>query len=292
MMESVHDTPSRRQFLRLSALAAASGCVLGIPPTAYAAGGRLLYGVQLYTVRKEQAADFPGLLRALRQIGFTQLELNQLAFTRPATTLRKMIEDAGLSVPSSHLSGDIEANLDYARQLGLKYVVTMLPKPNPISLDDYRAVAAKFNRWGTSVRDQGMQFAFLSHGHEFLPQEGSTGFEQLMQNTDPTLVKLEVDIYWLVQAGVDPADFLRRYRNRIHLLHVKDRIAGVPTSYAADTTAEHFTELGKGTIAWPALLHQARHQGIRYVFIDQDKTEMPVLESLKQSLAYLRTLKP
>jgi sugar phosphate isomerase/epimerase len=291
MMESTHDTPSRRQFLRLSALAAASGCVLGIPPTAYASSGRLLYGVQLYTVRKEQAADFPGLLRALRQIGFTQLELNQLAFTRPATTLRKMIEDAGLSVPSSHLSGDIEAHLDYARQLGLKYVVTMLPRPNPTSLDDYRAVAAKFNRWGAGVRDQGMQFAFLSHGHEFLPQEGSTGFEQLMQNTDPALVKLEVDIYWLVQAGVDPADFLRRYRNRICLLHVKDRIAGVPTSYAADATAEHFTELGKGTIAWPALLHQARRQGIRYVFIDQDKTEMPVLESLKQSFAYLRTLK-
>ena len=135
-----------------------------------------------------------------------------------------------------------------------------------------------------------MEYAFLSHGHEFLPQEGSTGFDELMKNTDPALVKLEVDIYWLVQAGVDPATFISRHRDRITLLHVKDRTADAPTSYAADATAEHFTELGKGTIHRPALLRQARHQGIRYVFIDQDKTEMPALESVKQSFAYLRTL--
>jgi sugar phosphate isomerase/epimerase len=280
--------PTRRDFLRLSALAAAAG--FHLPATAYASGSKLLYGVQLYTMRKELAADFPGLLRDLRQIGFTQLELNQLAFTQPAATLRQMIEDAGLASPSSHISGDPTPRLDYARQLGLKYIVTMLPNPKPTSLDDYRAVAAKFNLWGASVRDQGIEYVFLSHGHEFLPQEGSTGFDELMKNTDPALIKLEVDIYWLVQAGIDPAAFLSRYRDRIRLLHIKDRTADAATSYAADVTAEHFTELGKGNIPWPALLRQARHQGIRYVFIDQDRTEMPAVESVRQSFAYLRKL--
>jgi sugar phosphate isomerase/epimerase len=280
--------PTRRDFLRLSALVAAAG--FNLPATAYASDSKLLYGVQLYTMRKERAADFPGLLRDLRQIGFTQLELNQLAFTQPAATLRKMIGDTGLASPSSHISGDPQPRLDYARQLGLKYIVTMLPNLKPTSLDDYRAVAAKLNLWGASVRDQGMEYVFLSHGHEFLPQEGSTGFDELMKNTDPALVKLEVDIYWLVQAGIDPAAFLSRYRDRIRLLHVKDRTANAPTNYAADATAEHFTELGKGNIPWPALLRQARHQGIRYVFIDQDRTEMPALESVRQSFAYLRKL--
>jgi hypothetical protein len=139
-----------------------------------------------------------------------------------------MIEDAGLASPSSHISSDPQPRLDYARQLGLKYIVTMLPNPKPISLDDYRAVAANFNRWGASIRDQGMQYVFLSHGHEFLPQKGSTGFDELMKNTDPALVKLEVDIYWLVQTCVDPAAFLSRYRDRIKLLHIKDRTADAP----------------------------------------------------------------
>ena len=112
-----------------------------------------------------------------------------------------------------------------------------------------------------------------------------------MQKTDPALVKLEIDIYWLVQVGVDPAAFLHKYRDRISLLHIKDRIAGVPTSYTEDADAEHFTELGKGTIAWPSLLTQARRQGIRYVFLDQDKTEIPVLQSLEESFTYLQNLK-
>ena len=281
--------PTRRDILRLCSLAAAAGCSLRLSAGALlSANEGLLYGVQLYTVRKEARADFASLLRALRQIGFTQIELHPLIFTQPASTLRKMIADAGLAVPSTHMSA---SDLDYAIELGVQYVVTMLPNPRPVSLDDYRAVASRFNRWGATLRDKGMQLAYLCHGHEFLPQEGSSGFEQIVRNTNPGFVKLEIDIYWLVQAGVDPAAFLHKYRDRISLLHVKDRIAGAPTSYDEDASAEHFIELGKGAIPWQSLLTQARKQGVRYVFLDQDKTEMPVLDSLRQSFSYLQTLK-
>jgi sugar phosphate isomerase/epimerase len=278
--------PTRRDILRLCSLAAAAGCSLRLSAGALlSANEGLLYGVQLYTVRKEARADFASLLRALRQIGFTQIELHPLIFTQPASTLRKMIADAGLAVPSTHMSA---SDLDYAIELGVQYVVTMLPNPRPVSLDDYRAVASRFNRWGATLRDKGMQLAYLCHGHEFLPQEGSSGFEQIVRNTNPGFVKLEIDIYWLVQAGVDPAAFLHKYRDRISLLHVKDRIAGAPTSYDEDASAEHFIELGKGAIPWQSLLTQARKQGVRYVFLDQDKTEMPVLDSLRQSFSYCR----
>jgi sugar phosphate isomerase/epimerase len=285
--------PTRRDILRLCSLAAAAGCSLRLPASSlFATNEPLLYGVQLYTVRKEARADFASLLQALRQIGFTQIELHPLIFTQPASTLREMIANAGLAVPSTHMSAaDLDNRIDYARQLGVRYVVTMLPTPKPESLEDYRAVATRFSAWATALRSQNIQLAYLCHSHEFLPQQGSSGFEQIMQNTDPALVKLEIDIYWLAQAGVDPAAFLHQYRDRISLLHIKDRLANSPTSYVEDASAEHFTEVGKGTIPWQPLLTQARRQGIRYVFLDQDKTEMPALESLKQSFAYLQTLK-
>jgi sugar phosphate isomerase/epimerase len=284
--------PTRRDFLRLSALATAAGYTRSLSADAPSASTQLLYGVQLYTVRKEAATDLPGVLSALRKIGFTQIELHPLAFTQPAATLRQMVATAGLTAPATHMSAaDLDTRLDYALELGVTYIITMLPSPRPVSLDDYRAVATRFNKWGATIRDQGMHLAFLCHGHEFLPQDNSSGFDQLMQNTDPALVKLEIDIYWLVQAGIDPAALLRKYRDRVRLLHLKDRIAGAPTSYANDATAEHFTELGKGSVPWPALLNQAREQDIRYAFLDQDKTEMPVLESLEQSFSYLQTLK-
>jgi sugar phosphate isomerase/epimerase len=85
---------------------------------------------------------------------------------------------------------------------------------------------------------------------------------------------------------------LRRYANRAVLVHLKDRTANAPISYVPDAAATSYcTELGKGTIEWPALLRQAYRQGIRYAFLDQDDTKIPVEESMKQSRAYLRTVR-
>jgi sugar phosphate isomerase/epimerase len=253
---------------------------------------QMLYGVQIATVRREATQDLAQLLRTLHQIGFTQVELHSAVYSHPAATLRQMIEDAGLHAPAGHFAiSDIETKLDYARELGLQYMVAMLPRPSPETLDQYRTVATQLNQVGASVRNHGMQFALLFHNHELMPQNGSSGFAELMKHTDPALVSLEVDIYWIAQAGLDPAAFLREHKDRAKLLHLKDRLAGFPSSYTTGADSDHSTELGKGTIPWPALLRQAQHQGIRYAFLDYDKVAIPILDSLNQSFSYLKTLK-
>ena len=84
---------------------------------------------------------------------------------------------------------------------------------------------------------------------------------------------------------------LKTHADRVRLVHMKDRIAGAPTTYDMDKHSENFTELGRGTINWPALLAQARAQGVRYAFLDQDETSGPVVASIRISRAYLRTLR-
>lgn len=270
---------TRRDDQRLSAVA-----------TAAAKRSAQFYGVQIAGVREEAERDLAKLLHVFRQIGFTEVELHSIVYHHPAATLRRMIEDAGLRAPAGHFSLiDIETKLDYARELGLEYMVAML-RPHPQSLDDYRLIAHQLNQAGHTTASYGMTFALLFHNHELLPQDGSSGFAELMEHTDPALVSLEVDAYWIVQAGVDPADFLRRHQDRVKLLHLKDRLPGFPTSYTTDADSDHSTELGKGTIAWPAVLQQAREQGIQHAFLDYDKSSGPILDSLEQSLSYLRTL--
>jgi sugar phosphate isomerase/epimerase len=254
---------------------------------------KLLYGVQIAGVGQEGVRDLPRLLRALRHIGFTEVELHSMVYDHPAATLHRMIEDAGLRSPAGHFSLlDIEKSIDYARELGLAYMVAMLPRPRPESLQQYRAIATRLNEAGASARGHGMEFALLFHNHELMPQQGSSGFAELMEHTDAALVHLEVDVYWIAQAGLDPASFLERYKERVKLLHLKDRLAGFPTSYTTDAGSDHSIELGQGTIPWSALLRQAQEQGIRYAFLDYDKSASPILDSFGQSLAYLDTLKP
>jgi sugar phosphate isomerase/epimerase len=140
------------------------------------------------------------------------------------------------------------------------------------------------------VKDAGMTFAFHNHCYEFKPQGGGSGWETLMHETDPALVKLEFDMYWLTQAGQDPKAMLKKYADRARLIHLKDRLAGAKAGYEMGKVAEHFTELGQGTIDWTGIISQAKQQGISYAYLDQDETAGPVMDSMRKSFAYLKTL--
>jgi sugar phosphate isomerase/epimerase len=286
---------TRRDFVRLSALAA--GCVVRFPGAAFAEdhkmGDKMIYGVQLYMVRRQAVGDLAGILKKIHEIGYSQIELYPIVYTHPPAELKTIVEDAGLGAVSGHFDyAGFESKIDYGRKLGVKYMVCpMLPQDQWTSTAGFAKAADDFNRWGAAVRDAGMEFLFHNHCYEFKPQEGGvTGWETLMGHTDPKLVKLEFDMYWLTQAGQDPATMLAKYADRARLIHLKDRLAGAPTGYVLDASAAHFTELGKGTIAWPGLIEQAKRQGIRYAFLDQDETAGPLVESMTESFAYLKKI--
>ena len=136
-----------------------------------------------------------------------------------------------------------------------------------------------------------MEFVFHNHDYEFKPIDGSNGWTELMKGTDAALVKLEFDLFWLTTAGQDPMAMLKKYADRAVLVHMKDRVANAPQSFVVnDAATAYCTELGKGTVNWPALLKQAHAQGIRYAYLDQDDTKIAVDESMKESREYLRTL--
>jgi sugar phosphate isomerase/epimerase len=273
----------------------AAGCAISFPRNALAVDddGKLNYGVQLLMVQQQAQSDLAGILKTIQQIGFTQIELYPGVYSHSATELKKIVADSGLGLVSGHFDyAGFMSKIDYAQQLGLKYMVCpMLPQDQWTSAAGFEKAASDFNQWGSQVRDAGMEFVFQNHCYEFKPQDGGvTGWDTLMGNTDGSLVKLELDMYWLVQAGQKPATVLADAGDRVRLIHVEDRAAGAPTGFVMGPGAEHFTELGKGTIAWPKLLQQAKGQGVRYAFIDQDETAGPVVDSMTASFAYLKGL--
>ncbi len=286
---------TRRDFLRLSAAAAAAGCVLRASNLSAAPAGLhdgLAYGVQLYMVRKEAPADLAGVLKKIRATGFTQVELFPLVYNHQASELRKMVEDAGLGHDSGHFDYDsIPDRIAYAKELGLKYMVcSMLPPSHWAGPGGFKSAAENLNRWGRLIHNAGMQLVFHNHNYEFKPIDGTTGFEVLMKNTDSDLVKLEFDLYWLVQAGQDPAAMMKKYKNRLVLIHLKDRAAGAPVNYSPHDE-QHIVELGKGSIDWKPLLSQARAQGLTLALLDQDSTQLDTFEAMKIDADYLNGLK-
>ena len=226
--------------------------------------------------------------------GFNQVELYPIAYNHPPAELKRMMADAGLSAVSGHFDyTGREMSIEYAHGLGLRYIVCpMLPEDQKLSLDGFRKAAEHFSGWGEAAKKAGMQFVFHNHDYEFKPINGSNGWTVLMNGTDASLVKLEFDMFWLTTAGQNPSEMLRKYANRAVLVHLKDRTKDAPTSFVvSDKATSYCTELGKGTIDWPALLRQAKAQGIKYAFLDQDDTKIPVEASMKASHEYLQTVK-
>ncbi len=283
---------TRREFLELGAKSAAAVAVLGRGSLAHAAPvARMTYGVQMYEVRKQAATDLAGAFKSIKDAGFDQAELFPLVYQRPPAEVKKMLADAGLTAVSGHFDYDkLDLAVDYAHQVGLKYLVcAYLPQHDAI--DDFKRAVDTFNRMGEAAKKAGIEFVFHNHDYEFKPQGATNGWITLMQGTHADLVKLELDVFWLTEAGKDPMEMLKAHADRTVLIHLKDRRPGAPRSFELNAAAAAaIAELGKGTIDFRALLKQAKEQGIRYAYLDQDETSLPVEESMKQARAYLRTL--
>ncbi len=279
---------TRRDFLHLYA---AGVSALGLSSLSIAAGEHTPLGVQLYTVRTQAEADLPKVLGEIRQIGYEEVELYWNVYTHPAAELRRMIADAGLRAPSGHFDyTGLAGKLDYAHELGVEYMICPMLPETWRTAEGFKKAADQFNQWGQQVQARGMKFGFHNHNYEFHQFDQTTGFDILMKNTDPKLVKLEMDCYWITQAGRDPLQMLKQYRDRIRMLHLKDRRAGFPTTQELDPSAEHFTEVGNGTIAFRAILEQAQAQGIEHYFVEQDSTDKSPVESVRISYNNLRKL--
>ena len=278
---------NRREFIYLSAATLASRS-----PKLHGATKSKPIGLQMYTVRDLAEKDLAHVLSAVAKIGYKEVELYWNLYSRPAGELRKMLDDHGLRAPSGHVDyNGFETKLDYARTLGFEYVVCpMLPEQMWNSLDGYKRAAQQFNTWGEMAKKLGMRFAFHNHNYEFKRLGDITGFELIVKETDPELVWLELDCYWLTQAGRDPVEELKRYAGRARMVHIKDRKPGFPASQVKDAAAEHFTEVGTGTINWKAVIATANKIGVEHFFVEQDSTERPPLESIAISYRNLRRL--
>jgi sugar phosphate isomerase/epimerase len=276
---------NRRKFLTLSAAA--------WPAMAFGAGKHIPLGVQLYTIRTlVKDNNLLQLLKQIRAIGYEEVELYWNLYKHSAAELSSMLRRSGLTAASGHFNyEEFVAKIPYARRLGLKWMVCpMLPKAQWGSPESFRKAAATFNDWGKQCQQHGMRFAFHNHNYEFQDLKGTTGYDILLKETDPELVWLEMDTYWITQAGRDPVLLLNQLGKRVRLLHLKDRKADVPTSQVLDASAEHFTEVGNGTIQWRALLTLAQKLGIEHYYVEQDESDKSPMDSLKISYAFLHKM--
>ncbi len=239
--------------------------------------------LQLYTVRDVLADDFAGTLKKIADIGYAGVELAGSA-GYSAQELRTMIGDLGLGIAGNHvgiegLETDLEAALDYNEALGNRVIVCpYMPEDRRRTGDDWRKAADLFTEVGARCRDRGMSFAYHNHSFEFARFEGKTGLDILFDTADPELVGSELDLYWVLHGGEDPASYLRKLGSRVVLVHLKDMAAGEERAFA---------EVGEGIIDWPAVFEACEATSAGWYIVEQDICARPSLDSAAISLRNL-----
>lgn len=312
----------RREFFL-----AAAGVAVGPRVVAGAGIERLgVIGVQLFSLPKMLERDFEGALAMLAELGYREVELfgpypfsppeaqarwkalgPQLGFSgsgyfgRTPREVRALLDRHGLSAPSIHIELDaLEAGLgpigEAAAILGHRYVgISNIPGPRRRTLDDYKRMADTFNTLGHQAAPLGFKILYHNHGYGLAPMEGKIPLHELLDRLDPSVVALEMDLFWTVSGGADPVEMLRRWPKLYRLMHVKDmsqraRFAG-DGGDASQWMALFplMTTAGNGVLDLPRILGEARRAGVQHFLVEQDNAADPRAQ-LGASIRYLRGL--
>lgn len=225
-------------------------------------------GLQTYSLGQELLKDLPNGLARLAKMGYTELEIfgykedsGKFGDYNPQNKLlidpkeyKKMADDAGLKITSSHLTPSVreytpenmskfedfwKKATDIHAELGCKYMVQpSLPRIQ--TEEDAKRVCDIFNKAGEITNKAGILWGYHNHSNEFKrvmkegekpdpnarpwdPPKGTYIEELFMKNTDPAKVMFELDVYWTVMGQQDPLEWMDNYKDRIKLLHIKDR---------------------------------------------------------------------
>ena len=223
-----------------------------------------LSGVQLYSIRNELEKNVPQTLAALSAAGFREVEFAGY-YQIPPGQMKALLEQSQLRAVSTHvgleqLYTDLCGQLDYARCLGVRYIVLPYVAPE-IFADPSRFAELRQCLICIARQIRACGFQFLYHNHEAEWKRSGSGFilDDLLQAVGPEWMQLELDTYWIAKAGLDPVLMLKRYAGLVKAIHLKDMSAD-----------GEIAEVGRGVLDWSSILAAARAAGVCNYFIEMD----------------------
>jgi sugar phosphate isomerase/epimerase len=244
--------------------------------------------VQLYTVRNLTAEDFAGTMKKIAGIGFKNVEMAGYGNLKTAAEAKKALDDAGMKVSGVHsaldpLTKELDKVLADCQTLGTKNVVCpWLVEERRKGTDMWKKNAAEINAIGKKCLEKGFELSYHNHSFEFEKFDGKTAMDIFWENTEPSLVKSELDVYWVKHGGLDPVAYMKQLGRRVTLVHLKDMAAGPDKKFAP---------VGTGILDFKAICSEAEALGVKYGIVEQDDCyDMPPLEAIKISFENLKKM--
>ncbi|MDH4091723.1 MAG: sugar phosphate isomerase/epimerase [Cyclobacteriaceae bacterium] len=279
----------RREFVQ-NAVAAAG--MLSLPLFLEACKEKRGLGLQLYTLRDTIDKDPKGVLDKISVFGYTKLETNGYAngkiYGMDFQEFVKYAKGLGMKVTSGHygldkIKGDTwQQAVDDAKEAGQDFMVMpFIEEIDRISLDNYKKICDDLNKAGELCSKSGIRFGYHNHAFEFDKMDGEVVYDVMLQELDPKYVGMEMDIFWVVNAGLDPLQYFAKYPGRFEQWHVKDMDKDDRNRNA---------DIGTGTIDFKPIFAQAKLSGMKEWYVEQETYPGDPIDSVAACAKFMKTI--
>lgn len=289
---------NRRRFMETSSLLSAS-LLMPLTSCNQEAQPKYKMGYQLYSVNDDMKKDPIGTLKKLKSMGYEDFEIygfdpaKVTYYGLAADDFKKRLEDLELTVTSGHYGfvdlfnaseDDMRHFVDQcikgAKALHTPYITWPWLSPELRNMESFKKMTGMLNKIGAQINAAGLGFAYHNHGFEFDDHDGEIGFDVIVNGTDPALVKLQMDMYWVRHSSkFTPAELIKKQPGRYVMWHIKDM----------DKVTRDYTELGNGSIDYLTLLPDPVESGLEYYYIEQGGNfTHSAIQSAETSAQYLK----
>jgi len=285
---------NRRKFLAQTGLVSAG--MLIKPGFLSAAINSKQIGLQLYTLREQLPKDVKSVIAKVAKAGYKEVET--FGFDKKtgywgltSKEFSGLLKSHGLTTPSGHYgldeffgsgkTDDLKAYIEVAHITGQSYItVPSLAEQFIRTADDFKHIAEKMNKAAEICKGEALKLGYHNHNFEWKPVEGTTFYDTILKYTDPALVHMEMDLFWVIRAGQNPIEILKKHSGRVFCVHVKDR----------DKTNPNInTEIGKGSIDFKKILPVAKAAGVKHFIMEQENfINIDPYTSITESCNYMK----
>ena len=283
----------RREFIKSAAFATAG--VLSLPSFLEAGKAQKVkpIGLQLYTLRDTIGTDPKGVLQKVASFGYKELETysynNGKIFGLAYDEFSRYVKSLGMRVVSGHYGLDQVKSADTwqkavadAKKNGMEYMVLpYLQAEDRKTIDDYKKICETLNKAGEVCNKNGIRFGYHNHAFEFNKVDGQIPYDVMLKELDPKKVGMEMDIFWVVNAGHDPIQYFEKYPGRFEQWHVKDM---------DKADREKNADVGTGSIDYKPIFAKAKLSGMKHFYVEQESYPGTPIDSAEACIKYLKTI--
>jgi sugar phosphate isomerase/epimerase len=249
-------------------------------------------GLQLYSLRDSIKKDVPGTIAKVHEMGYKFVEPANYGkgkfYGMTPAEFKALCDKNDLPILSSHVGHNAPDSANYAATmawwdtcidahvaLGCKYIVQ--PSMDRSAYQDLAGIkkyVEYFNEVGAKCNAKGIRFGYHNHSNEFktISDDSTTViYDYMLQNTDPSKVMFEIDLYWAVEGGVNPVDYFNKYPGRFELWHIKDQ-----------------EEIGaSGKMDFQSIWAGAEKSGMKYGVVEVERYNFDTFTSCQKSIDFL-----